>query len=102
MAFCVQVLQQTLGLPPEQREPRKKDGALNVIGQVAEVLMKVGYCHSSHPPRDGVSVVVQYTVGLLMFTLAVLVKKKHIGVFDWLTLECLWPTIVQWFILYRD
>lgn len=37
MAFCVQVL----GLPPEQRDPTKKDGALHVIGQVSEILMKV-------------------------------------------------------------
>ena len=43
MGFCVHVLQQALELPPEQKEPRKKDGALNVIGQVAEVLMKVQY-----------------------------------------------------------
>ncbi len=37
MAMCVQVLE----LPPDQKDPRKKDGALNIIGQVAEVLMKV-------------------------------------------------------------
>ncbi len=37
MSMCVQVLE----LPCDQRDPRKKDGALNVIGLVAEVLMKV-------------------------------------------------------------
>ena len=37
MAFCVQ----TLSLPPDQRDPRRKDGALHVIGSMAEVLMKV-------------------------------------------------------------
>jgi len=37
MGYCVGMLNQ----PAEQRGPRKKDGALNVIGQVAEVLMKV-------------------------------------------------------------
>lgn len=37
MAFCVQVL----SLPPNQRDPTKKDGALHVIGQVADILMKV-------------------------------------------------------------
>ena len=37
MAFCVQ----TLSLPPGQRDPRRKDGALHVIGSMAEVLMKV-------------------------------------------------------------
>ena len=37
MAFCVQVM----GLPEDQRDPTKKDGALHVIGSVSEVLMKV-------------------------------------------------------------
>ncbi|XP_031553148.1 importin-7-like [Actinia tenebrosa] len=36
MAFCVQVLQ----LPPEQRDPRKKDGALHIIGTLADLLLK--------------------------------------------------------------
>ena len=34
MTFCVQVLN-------GKRDARKKDGALNVIGQVADTLMKV-------------------------------------------------------------
>ena len=37
MVFCVQIL----SLPPDQRDPRRKDGALHVIGSMAEVLMKV-------------------------------------------------------------
>ena len=37
MVYCVQILSE----PPEKRDPRKKDGALNVIGTTAEVLMKV-------------------------------------------------------------
>ena len=95
MAFCVQVLQHTQELPPEQREPRKKDGALNVIGQVAEVLMKVHYSYSSHSPRDGFSVAgAVYSVAVLMFILAVLVENRHIGVFE--------PNIVLWFHLYLD
>ena len=40
MIFCVQ----TLSLPPDQRDPRRKDGALHVIGSMAEVLMKVELC----------------------------------------------------------
>lgn len=36
MAACVAVLD----TPPNQRDPSKKDGALHVIGQVAETLMK--------------------------------------------------------------
>jgi len=36
MVFCVQIL----SLPPDQRDPRRKDGALHVIGSMAEVLMK--------------------------------------------------------------
>ena len=36
MAFCNQVLN-------GERDARKKDGVLNVIGQVAETLMKVQY-----------------------------------------------------------
>lgn len=37
MVFCVQVLME----PAETRNPRRKDGALNVIGSTADVLMKV-------------------------------------------------------------
>ena len=49
LEFCVSILQ----LPPEQRDYRKKDGALHVIGSVYEVLMKkvkyiVLYCPSAH------------------------------------------------------
>ena len=38
MAFCIQVLN-------GERDARKKDGALNVIGQVADTLMKVYGIH---------------------------------------------------------
>ena len=38
MEMCVKIL----NLPAEQRDPSKKDGALHVIGQVAETLTKVG------------------------------------------------------------
>lgn len=37
MAICVQILD----TPTGQRDPSKKDGALHVIGQVAETLLKV-------------------------------------------------------------
>lgn len=37
MGVCIQILD----LPPDQRDPSKKDGALHVIGQVAETLTKV-------------------------------------------------------------
>ena len=37
MVFCVHVL----NLPPEQRDPRQKDGALHMIGTLADVLLKV-------------------------------------------------------------
>ena len=37
LGYCVQILRE----PSEKRDPRKKDGALNVIGTTAEVLMKV-------------------------------------------------------------
>lgn len=37
IGYCVQILDE----PSEERDPRKKDGALNVIGTTAEVLMKV-------------------------------------------------------------
>lgn len=36
MVFCVHVL----NLPPEQRDPRQKDGALHMIGTLADVLLK--------------------------------------------------------------
>ncbi|XP_019855725.1 PREDICTED: importin-7-like [Amphimedon queenslandica] len=36
MGYCIQILNE----PAEKRDPRKKDGALNVIGTTAEVLMK--------------------------------------------------------------
>ena len=39
MGYCVQILNE----PAEKRDPRKKDGALNVIGTTAEVLMKVSF-----------------------------------------------------------
>ena len=47
MAFCVQ----TLSLPPDQRDPRRKDGALHVIGSMAEVLMKVEMLSSSQTSK---------------------------------------------------
>ena len=37
MASCIRILD----LPPEQRDPNKKDGALHVVGEVAETLLKV-------------------------------------------------------------
>lgn len=37
MGMCVQILD----LPADQRDPSRKDGALHVIGQVAETLIKV-------------------------------------------------------------
>ena len=37
MVFCVQILNESA----ENRNPRRKDGALNVIGTTADVLMKV-------------------------------------------------------------
>ncbi len=40
MAYCVHILD----TPAEHRDPRKKDGALHVIGSVSEVLMKVCVC----------------------------------------------------------
>ena len=40
MAYCVQIL----NIPADQRDPRKKDGALHVIGSVAEVLITVILC----------------------------------------------------------
>jgi hypothetical protein len=39
LAFCISILQ----TPPEQRDCRKKDGALHVLGSVYEVLMKKKY-----------------------------------------------------------
>ena len=36
LAFCISILQQ----PPEQRDYRKKDGALHILGSVYEALMK--------------------------------------------------------------
>ena len=36
LAFCISILQ----TPPEQRDCRKKDGALHVLGSVYEVLMR--------------------------------------------------------------
>ena len=45
LAFCISILQ----TPPEQRDCRKKDGALHVLGSVYEVLMKkVRICTLSH------------------------------------------------------
>ena len=41
MVFCVQILMK----PAETRDPRRKDGALNVIGSTADVLMKVNYIY---------------------------------------------------------
>ena len=38
IVYCVQILNQD----PSQRDPNKKDGALNVIGTTSDVLMKVG------------------------------------------------------------
>ena len=43
MVFCVHLL----NVPPEQRDPRQKDGALHMIGTLADVLLKViqiNYC----------------------------------------------------------
>ena len=37
MVFCVHVL----NIPAEQRDPRQKDGALHMIGTLADVLLKV-------------------------------------------------------------
>ena len=37
MMFCVQILNNS----SENRDPRKKDGALNVIGTTSDVLMRV-------------------------------------------------------------
>ena len=37
MTFCVHVLT----LPLDQRDPTKKDGALHIIGSLAEVLLSV-------------------------------------------------------------
>lgn len=37
MTFCVHILQ----LPPEQRDPTKKDGALHIIGTLADLLLKI-------------------------------------------------------------
>lgn len=41
MVFCVHVL----NLPAEQRDPRQKDGALHMIGTLADVLLKVILCY---------------------------------------------------------
>lgn len=46
IAFCVQVLQKTMGychqiLTDTATDPRKKDGALHMIGSLAEILLKV-------------------------------------------------------------
>lgn len=45
-ACCVQVLQKTMGfchqiLTDPATDPRKKDGALHMIGSLAEILLKV-------------------------------------------------------------
>lgn len=40
MAHCVHIL----NTPPDQRDARKKDGALHIIGSASEVLMKVCLC----------------------------------------------------------
>lgn len=37
MVFCVHLL----NIPAEQRDPRQKDGALHMIGTLADVLIKV-------------------------------------------------------------
>ena len=37
MVFCVHIL----NLPADQRDPRQKDGALHMIGTLADVLLKV-------------------------------------------------------------
>lgn len=37
MIFCVHML----NMPPDQRDPRQKDGALHMIGTLADVLLKV-------------------------------------------------------------
>lgn len=37
MVYCVHILNE----PPDKRDPRKKDGALNVIGTTSDVLMRV-------------------------------------------------------------
>ena len=44
MVFCVQILME----PAETRNPRRKDGALNVIGSTADVLMKVNSMYSTN------------------------------------------------------
>lgn len=43
MVFCVHLL----NIPAEQRDPRQKDGALHMIGTLADVLIKVlcSYLH---------------------------------------------------------
>ena len=41
MVFCVHVL----NIPAEQRDPRQKDGALHMIGTLADVLLKVMSCY---------------------------------------------------------
>jgi hypothetical protein len=45
LAFCISILQQ----PPEQRDSRKKDGALHVLGSVYETLMKKKYSAQLEP-----------------------------------------------------
>ena len=37
MAYCVHILD----TPAEQRDPTRKDGALHVVGSVADILLKV-------------------------------------------------------------
>lgn len=37
MSYCVQILNE----PADKRDPRRKDGALNVIGTTSDVLMRV-------------------------------------------------------------
>ena len=39
MAFCVRIL----NTPAEQRDPRQKDGALHMIGTLADILLKVRF-----------------------------------------------------------
>lgn len=41
MVFCVHLL----NMPAEQRDPRQKDGALHMIGTLADVLLKVNACN---------------------------------------------------------
>ena len=69
MEACVKIL----NIPAQQREPSKKDGALHVIGQVAETLLKVCCLQNYYVwAMDGMCVVTLYQ---LLYSLSTLYQS---------------------------